>query len=423
MPVTRLELHNIGPIADTAFEFDPRVNVLIGPNNSGKTTALLALAYLLVDGLRLPERLLTSQSWYKIEFDGGQAKAKFREGGLDDVEMRDAFGYRAYIPAMRLATNFHSEGPGQTRKQQGIKPAKVGQAEDIQEKALWSDDKLLVQQMVDLDYRAYRESRPNIRELLNLSAALASEITEGFPLEFAGIGEDKIGLFPRFKTPDGIVPMGFLSQGTQSLIQWSAQLVIGFARYHAFPESFEDKKGVLLIDEIDAHLHPSWQRRVLPALTKKFPALQIVCAAHSPMTIAGLHAGQIQLLRRNSEGGISVSRNAADIIGWSADEIYSTFLDVDPTDMITLERRNRAQQLRAIAKPTQAEINELNVLREEIRQGLSGGSVRQESEVLAAELNRAANKAAKEALQTNGRARKRAVAAKPAAPPARRRSH
>lgn len=426
MPITRLELRNIGPITNTSFEFDPRVNVLVGPNNSGKTTALVTLAQILLPDFRLPERLQRRNSAYVLKFPGRELSGQFFHGASVPEHQHDYthdLGYRAFVPATRLATDFHSKGPGESRIRPQGTIAYVDPSADIPDDALWSDDKQIIQKIVDLDYRSYRESRPGIRALLNLIAALASEITEGFPMEFAGIGEDARGLYPKFNTPDGVVPMGFLSQGTQSLIQWCAQFVVGFAEFYKFPDTLEGLDGVLLIDEIDAHLHPGWQRRILPALTKRFPALQIICAAHSPMTIAGLHAGQIHLLRRDPEGGISVTRNTADVIGWSADEIYSTFLDVDPTDLVTLERRRRAQQLRAITHPTEAEKDELNTLREEIRQGLSGGSVREESEVLAGELKRAAETAAKGALQTNGRGAKRPAAAKGVKRASRRRSH
>lgn len=403
MPITSLELRNIGPITDTSFEFDPGVNVLVGPNNSGKTTVLLALANILIPDVALPEKLVRSGAAFTADISGRRSggtlplpsRVKETAPYCDDLVK---LGYRVFIPAIRLATDFRSEGPGDSPL--------------VRSSALWSEDKRVIQKMVDLDYKSYRESRPAIRALLDLIADLASGITEGFSLAFAGIDEDEKGLFPRFKTPDGIVPMDVLSQGTQSLLQWCAQFVIGFAEYYDFPESLADKQGVLLVDEIDAHLHPSWQRRILPTLTKRFSRLQIICAAHSPMTLAGLCAGQIHLLRRTPTGGIWVTRNTVDILGWSADEIYSAFMDVDPTDLVTLNRLKRAQELRAITHPTESESRELDTLREEIRQGLSGGSVRKESEILAAELKRAAEAAAKSALGHNGQATRKTPAPK-----------
>ena len=53
-----------------------------------------------------------------------------------------------------------------------------------------------------------------------------------------------------------------------------------------------EKPGILIVDEIDVHLHPSWQRRIIPALTKNFPNLQIFCSTHSPLMLAGLGEGR-----------------------------------------------------------------------------------------------------------------------------------
>ena len=62
-----------------------------------------------------------------------------------------------------------------------------------------------------------------------------------------------------------------------------------------------NKPAILLIDEIENHLHPTWQRRVIPALLEHFPGLQIFATTHSPFVVAGLKAGQVHLLKRDDE--------------------------------------------------------------------------------------------------------------------------
>ena len=184
-------------------------------------------------------------------------------------------------------------------------------------------DKEVIQKIIELDYRAYRRGTPAIRSIIDKMAAIVSEVTEGYPIRFERVEEDDYGLFPQFITPDGSMPLNVLSQGTQSLVQWLAHLLIGLAEYYDYPDDIEDRPGVLIIDEIDAHLHPSWQRRIIPALTEHFPNLQIFCSTHSPLMLAGLKTGQVQLLRRDDNGKVTVSRNEQDIVGWSADEILA----------------------------------------------------------------------------------------------------
>jgi len=242
----------------------------------------------------------------------------------------------------------------------------------------------VVQKIIELDYRAYRQNQPSIRQIINKVAALASEITEGFPIEFLGVGEDTKGLFPQFRTPDGDIPLNVLSQGTQSIIQWLAHLLIGYAEYYDYPPDLEDKQGILIIDEIDAHLHPSWQRRIIPTLTKHFPNLQIFCSTHSPLMLAGLKAGQVQLLKRDDKGKVNVSRNETDIVGWSADEILRSFLGVpSPTDLYTVKHLDRLQELQLRENLSEEEAKELEQLSHTINQDLLGGPIASQVERLA----------------------------------------
>ena len=63
-----------------------------------------------------------------------------------------------------------------------------------------------------------------------------------------------------------------------------------------FPEVLKRTPGLVLIDEIDAHLHPKWQRRVVDDLKATFPAIQFVCTSHSPFIIQSLEDGELRTL-------------------------------------------------------------------------------------------------------------------------------
>ena len=62
------------------------------------------------------------------------------------------------------------------------------------------------------------------------------------------------------------------------------------------PEVLQRTPGFVLIDEIDAHLHPRWQRRVVDDLKWTFPGIQFVCTSHSPFIIQSLEAGELRTL-------------------------------------------------------------------------------------------------------------------------------
>ena len=432
MPITGLSFSNVGPFDDIAFEFDEQVNVFTGPNNSGKSTVLWVLSELLVYAFAMPAKLLRSNSsTWRLGYSSGSG-VKLVEGGFPAdgyrlLPVMEVAGHTCFVPAQRHGTNFRSMGPaiGQDQntesnidekleqmahqqpeilKQIGWEAARsfFGETRASQTSALsrrrnlmLSDASLIsneamIQKIIDLDYAAYRRQRPEMRAIVETVASLASEITDGFSIKFLGVEEDEDGLFPQFRTPDGDLPLNVLSQGTQSIMHCLAHFLFGYAEYYDFPPDLEDKPGILIIDEIDAHLHPSWQRRIIPTLTRHFPNLQIFCSTHSPLMLAGLKAGQVQLLRRGPEGKVSVSTNDSDIAGWTADEILRNFLEVpSPTDLATAEHVNRLQELRRKEKLTSAEAEELEQLRHTVNRDLLRGPVAAQVEQFAEMLRQA----------------------------------
>ena len=176
---------------------------------------------------------------------------------------------------------------------------------------------------------------------------------------------------------------GALSSGTQGTLLWVWALALKMVWYYKFEEGWEEKPAILLIDEIENHLHPTWQRRVIPALLEHFPKLQIFATTHSPFVVAGLKAGQVHLLKRDEKGTITASTNERDVIGWTADEILRTMMGVDePTDQLTVDRAKRLRELRGKETLSPEEESELNELRRQVNKDLlsKGGPLEAERE-------------------------------------------
>ncbi|ETW94960.1 MAG: hypothetical protein ETSY2_48875 [Candidatus Entotheonella gemina] len=62
---------------------------------------------------------------------------------------------------------------------------------------------------------------------------------------------------------------------------------------HLGPEVTRKTPGIVLIDELDLHLHPKWQRSVVNALKRTFPRVQFVATTHSPFIIQSLQPGEL----------------------------------------------------------------------------------------------------------------------------------
>lgn len=436
MPITNLSFTNVGPFDEVEFTFDPQVNIFTGPNNSGKSSVLCVLGDISVFPFKFPTKLLRDGKDSKFEFrirrDDSDHDLSGRLpilAGSPDADEEywtsdrwsqytnklSVIGYSKFIPALRRSTDFRSPGPTTTQPEQGDEEepswsvrrlpwrltverrrAELQQDSELKKRlTLTSDnstlvsDESVIQKIIDLDYRSYLKQNPEFRNIIDKIGEVASEICEGFPIKFHGVEEDASGFFPEFSTLDGPLPLNTLSQGTQSLVQWLAHLLIGYGEYYDFPEDLERLPGVLLVDELDAHLHPSWQRRIIPTLTHHFPNLQIFGSTHSPLMLAGLKEGQVQLLQRDENGKVTVSRNDVDISGWTADEILRNYLGVvDPTDVLTADRLERLQELRGKAELSAGETQELECLRSRVRGDLLSGQISAQVERFAEELMR-----------------------------------
>ena len=444
MPVTRLHITNVGPIDEVTVEFDPQVNVFIGPNNSGKSTLLWVLGELLVYPFTMPTKILRSDRPQWTLDTSTAAGVDPVQGTLPTepehlVPIYEKIGYTCYVPAQRQSTNFRSSGPTvsqgpdsqfnelfelfaaereQIISRIGVEAFRQAIRQDTSEerhpelakrsKLMMAgntlvSDKAMKQRIIDLDYTSSRRQKPVIKSYLNKVASLAAEITEDFPIQFIGVEEDQRGLYPAFRTPDGDLPLDVLSQGTQSIIQFLAHLLLRYAEYYDFPPDLTHKPGVAIIDEIDAHLHPTWQRRIIPTLTENFPNLQIFCSTHSPLMLAGLKAGQISLLRRDERGKVAVSTNESDITGWTGDEILRQFMEVfNPTDIATAFRVGQFQELASKEILSKAEAEELEQLRQTVRDDLLSGPMSAQVIRFAKELERARGKQNHRVMRNEG---------------------
>lgn len=134
----------------------------------------------------------------------------------------------------------------------------------------------------------------------------------------------------RFELDGGAlrVPATWLSQGYQSTIAWIADLV-----GQIFLEAGEavqpaEMEGLVLIDEIDVHLHPTWQIALIPALKQVFPRIQFVATTHSPMVLSGLEREEVWQMKRDGEGNVVVEKASDPPRLLTSAEIYELFFDV-----------------------------------------------------------------------------------------------
>lgn len=103
------------------------------------------------------------------------------------------------------------------------------------------------------------------------------------------------------------LPLSALSDGYLTTLGWLVDLI---ARWLHWAEQtsqdltgnfFERMEGLVLLDEIDLHLHPVWQREIIGKLKNAFPRLSFVVTTHNPLTLLGAEAGEIMVLRASAD--------------------------------------------------------------------------------------------------------------------------
>jgi predicted ATP-binding protein involved in virulence len=105
---------------------------------------------------------------------------------------------------------------------------------------------------------------------------------------------------------NAILSFDLLPDGLRSIIGWMVDSVVMVDAWTQGKQAVSDVEAVFLLDEIETHLHPAWQRRVLPAFQLLFPNAYLFVVTHSPFVIASLNHGWIHKLILEKDGKAKV---------------------------------------------------------------------------------------------------------------------
>jgi hypothetical protein len=158
-----------------------------------------------------------------------------------------------------------------------------------------------------------------------------------------------------------------LSDGYQGMLAWITDLL-----GHAFLEFGrstrpDELQGLVLLDEIDLHLHPTWQRRLVPLLKRIFPRLQFIVTTHSPLVLAGFEREEV--IRLTLEGSeVRQEGQGLEPGMLTASEILTNYFDVRHAGRPELiEKERRYVELKAARSLPRRQRTELDRLEQELR--------------------------------------------------------
>lgn len=219
--------------------------------------------------------------------------------------------------------------------------------------------------LVRTDYAALRsESADKRREFEQIQDILKETLPDIDDIRI-GVSDDDV---PRveFKTPYGWVPLHGLGLGYKTVIAWMVDLVARlFDRYPGSDNPLAEP-AIVLVDEIDLHLHPRWQRTIMSFLTERFPNTQFIVTAHSPLVVQAAADANLVLLRR--EGDHVVIDNDPEVIdNWRIDQVLTSVFGLPSARPPKLdELLERREALLSKSELTDADERELDKIEAKI---------------------------------------------------------
>lgn len=439
MYVRRARVQNVKCFADVELRFQARAvtgdpqsnwNVILGENGDGKTSLLQAIAACLMDATTAG-RMLKPVSWvrrgaklamleatlvkqpgdkqdgkpprtelaertvsYRVLAPGEGPTQNGKHAFLPTAEIIDArpeyselFGedyerlfrdidyLRRNAFARRNKRGWFSAGYGPFRRLSGFSSA-TAEVDDPLEKrflTLFEEGAALFDcesWLKELDRRAARSHKGSPqRALLDESKELLTKL-------LPEIDEIEIGDEVQFRWRGSDTGLAQLSDGYRSMFALAVDILrwLEAARWEP-GVALNEVHGVVLIDEIDAHLHPKWQRQAGFLLCETFPNLQFIVTSHSPFVAMAAGAGALTLLTREGDV-VRENQDLPYVRGWAVDQVLSQLFGLvslrDPETEGKLDRYEDLRTRRRRGGLSDGEARELQDLERYLNERMTG---------------------------------------------------
>ncbi len=174
---------------------------------------------------------------------------------------------------------------------------------------------------------ALRSENPDrFKEILNIINSLLST-------EHCRLTEQERDGDPIFEFNGLKMPLTALSEGDRAFLPWVADLLYHLSCACSPAQSLLDCRGIVLVDEIELHLHPRWQMKVVGTIASAFPKLQFIFTSHSPLIVGSVEWMNILKLQTDpATNATDVKKVRYSVHGLDADQILlSTFFGLEST--------------------------------------------------------------------------------------------
>lgn len=326
--------------------------VILGDNGTGKTTLLRSIVSLLPPPQDFLEKRSQLDTGYELSIHGKWAKAwnlKHKNGEfasklkLNVLECVTSFSNKdaiefglEFATTHKLNENDNSyllNNKYDTRLLSPVYCFAYGANRKMGEKSL-SGEKLLEASLTLFDEEALLQNSEEYFLQLDYDTAKNRKGSDSInkvkemlirllPSGVKDIRVAKTGRLRRevqIETPFGWVGINDLSLGYKTTMAWLIDFATKMMYYFEKSENPFDQPAILILDEIDLHMHPAWQKEIIENLTELFPKTQFVVTAHSPLIAQAALDSNLVLLKRNGDHVKVI--NEPDIIkSWRIDQI------------------------------------------------------------------------------------------------------
>jgi uncharacterized protein (TIGR02646 family) len=318
--INRIEMKNFMGIRDLDITLSDASNqtsswlMLVGENATGKSSILKALALTLMDQNSRAELPLRPVD----VLTHGQKEGHVRlwlTGVADPVELTYRHGNTSFVGTSQQRVLLL--GYGSTRLLPPATTPGVRPMGPVRTMSLFDPFARLVDAenvLGSLDPELFGPAARILRQLLPLGQRVQLQTRHNPAL--AG----KFEVFVRIFRDE--LTLRQLSDGYQSVVALAVDILSTFLP--VWKQRVDVAEGIVLLDEIDAHLHPTWRMRIVQTMRSCFPHTQFITTTHDPLCLKGLRRGEVVVLRRTRPGRVRAWQDLPSPEGMSADQLLTS---------------------------------------------------------------------------------------------------
>lgn len=332
MKIEIIHIDGVGGIENLSIKFHNQMNILCGPNGIGKTTVLECVAHCFSHGetrvLKRNVGTTISRIRASLIHDSEQLPVdmQFQEYEPNkQAQVRGRHDKSQFLLSLKTTRTF-SYTPLDAVSKDAEKPIHVLWQESMNGVAVHDVKNWFVNRYL---YSAHPGALSN-QQMQNFTLATKcfSALNKDFTFSKVNASSNEILV----STPSGEIYYEYLSSGFKSCLA----ILFGIIKEIEFRFSAtkaEDFDGIVLIDELELHLHPEWQYRIAGVLVNIFPNVQFIVTTHSPHIIQSAEPDQIVALE--TQAGRTVVRDlpksSYGFKGWTLDEVLTDVMGMDDT--------------------------------------------------------------------------------------------